>query len=210
MRRESCQAGTGHSSLNPDESPQTAHDVTDLLRAWSAGDTAALDHLMPLVTDELRRLAQAYIGRQGPGHTLQPTALVNELYLRLVGRSDDRWPDRSRFFAFAAKTMRNILVDHARAHRAAKRGAGAPKIALDEVRDGRREPVVDLIALDEALNALAALDERQSRIVELRAFSGLSLKETAACLSVSEATVSRDWALAKAWLYRQLTFDPPS
>lgn len=204
MDQESCQT-----VLGGEPPPElAAHDVTDLLRAWSGGDAEALDRLVPLVTAELRRLARSYLGRQPPGHTLQPTALVNELYLRLIGRQNDRWPDRRHFFGFAAKTMRNILVDHARAQRAAKRGSGTPKIALDEQLDGKGEQVVDLIALDEALTGLAALDARQSRIVELRAFAGLSLKETADCLEVSEATISRDWAMAKAWLYRQLTFRP--
>ncbi len=207
MRRETCQDSQKEKVEPPDSSPEGG-DITALLSAWSSGDPSALDRLVPLVTVELRRLAQAYLARQSPSHTLQPTALVNELYLKLVGRSNDQWPDRSRFFAFAAKTMRNILVDHARAQQAAKRGAGMPKVSLDEALDGTRERVVDLIALDEALTALAALDPRQSRIVELRAFAGLSLKETAECLEVSEATVSRDWAMAKAWLYRQLTFQP--
>ncbi len=185
-------------------------DITALLHGWGAGDSEALARLLPLVTDELRRLAHSYMSRQPSGHTLQPTALVNELYLRLVGRCHGDWPDRRHFFAFAAKTMRNILVDHARAQAAEKRGAGMPKVSLDESLDAGREQIVDLIALDEALTSLASRDSRQSQIVELRAFTGLSLQETAACLEVSEATVSRDWAMAKAWLFRQLTYAVPA
>jgi len=182
--------------------------ITRLLEAWSAGDPRALDQLMPLLTVELRRLARSLFARQAPGHTLQPTALVNELYLRLVGRRHCQWPNRSHFFAFAAATMRNLLVDHARSRDAAKRGSGVRPLPLDELRDGKEDKTVDLIALDEALRGLARLDPRQSRIVELRAFAGLSLVETAELLAVSEATVSRDWAMAKAWLYRRLTFAP--
>ncbi len=184
-------------------------DITGLLTDWSRGDPEALEKLIPLVLDELRRLAKAYFAQQPPDHTLQPTALVNELYLRLVGRRRMRWRDRTDFYAFAAKTMRNLLVDHARARHTGKRGAGVAKLPLEQAEKVAAGEEVDLLTLDEALRDLAALDPRQGRIVELRAFAGLSLRQTAAALEVSEATVSRDWASAKAFLYRRLKRTSP-
>ncbi|MEM9294000.1 MAG: sigma-70 family RNA polymerase sigma factor [Acidobacteriota bacterium] len=181
-------------------------EITELLLDWSAGDGEALDRLMPLVTGELRRLAYRFFEAEREGHTLQPTALVNELYLRLVDRRRVQWQSRAQFFAFAAQTMRRILVDHARAHKAAKRGDGLPKVLLDE-RLGLGLPAqqsVDIIALDEALDRLAQLDTRQAKVVELRFFAGLTLDETATVLDVGAATVSRDWTTARAWLFREL------
>ncbi|MEM7351854.1 MAG: sigma-70 family RNA polymerase sigma factor [Acidobacteriota bacterium] len=180
-----------------------ADDVTELLQAWSDGDRIALDRLMPLIMAELKRRAGSYLQRERQGHTLQPTALVNELYLRLIDQNRSRWRDRAHFFAVTAQLMRHILVDHARAHRADKRGGWAEKIELDEERDATPGGV-DLIALDDALNALSALDERQGRIVELRFFAGLTIPETAAVLGIAEPTVSRDWRNARAWLMREL------
>lgn len=189
---------------SPPRPSPNQEEITGLLISWGNGDQEALDRLMPLVTTELRRLARRYLERESAGHTLQPTALVNELYLRLVDRRRVSWQNRAHFFGFAAQTMRRILVDHVRSQRAQKRGAGARKVALDEAVSFTPEPDVDLIALDEALITLAAMDPRQSRIIELRFFAGLTLEETAEVLDISEATVSRDWASAKAWLYREL------
>ncbi len=184
--------------------------ITRHLWEWADGDIDALDALVPLVSDELHRLARAYLRKQPPNHTLQPTALVNELYLRLIRGQPGSWPDRAHFFAFAAKTMRNILVDQARARQTDKRGSGQTLLPLDESRDGEPERVVELIALNEALEALARRDPRQSRLVELRAFTGMSLVQSAEILGISKATASRDWAMAKAWLFRRLTFHPAS
>lgn len=189
-------------------SDMEAPDITGLLADWNRGDSAALEKLIPLVLDELRRLARAYFAQQPPDHTLQPTALVNELYLRLVGRRQMSCRDRTDFYAFAAKTMRNLLVDHARARRTDKRGAGVAKLPLELAEGVGVGEDDDLVALDEALRELAGLDQRQARIVELRAFAGLSLRQTAESLQVSEATVSRDWALAKAFLFRRLSRNP--
>ncbi len=182
-----------------------AEDVTQLLLQWSQGDKDALDELMPLVTRELRQLASSYLHKERPGHTLQPTALVNEVYLRLVDRRRVSWQGRAQFFAFAASTMRRILVDHARAKLTAKRGSGLETITLDEAMGLTTEAEVDVIALDDALVGLAKLDARQSRLVELRFFAGLTVEETASVLGVGTATVVRDWSTAKAWLYAQLT-----
>lgn len=181
------------------------HDVTALLLAWSHGNAAARDDLIPLVTDKLHDLARHYLRGERAGHTLQPTALVNEVYLRLVDRNRVSWSDRAHFFAFAASSMRRILVDHARARRSGKRGGGARRVTLSqaEVISGRNE--VDLLDLDRALTALGNLDERQARLVELRYFGGLTIRETAEVLGVGTATVTRDWATAKAFLYRQLS-----
>jgi RNA polymerase sigma factor (TIGR02999 family) len=181
--------------------------VTDLLLEWGRGDRTALDRMMPVVVDELKRLARACLRRESAGHTLQPTALVNEVYLRLVDQRRVTWRNRAQFFAFAAHTMRRILVDHARGRRAAKRGAGLPTVILDEAL-GVAAPQLDLMALDDLLSALAALDERQGRLVELRVFGGLTIAESAEVLAVAEATVSRDWASARAWLYRELKRRP--
>jgi RNA polymerase sigma factor (TIGR02999 family) len=184
-------------------SAPTAPEVTRLLLRWTEGDQNALNDLLPLVYDELRRLARSYLQRERPGHTLQSTALVNEAYLRLVDQNVG-WQSRAHFFGIAAQMMRRILVDHARARDAAKRGAGDFKVTLDEdiAVSGARD--VDVIALDIALDKLAKLDRQQGRIVELRFFAGLSIEETSEVLSISPATVKRDWAMAKAWLSREM------
>jgi RNA polymerase sigma factor (TIGR02999 family) len=175
------------------------------LVAWSDGDQQALEKLMPLVYDELRRLAGRYLRRERPGHTLQATALVNEAYLRLVDQRDVRWQNRAHFFGIAAQMMRRILVDHARSHQVAKRGAGARKLSLDEAIEAPEQADVDLVALDDALSDLARIDPQQSRIVELRFFGGLTIEEVAEVVGVSPATVKREWTMAKAWLYRELS-----
>jgi RNA polymerase sigma factor (TIGR02999 family) len=183
------------------------NDVSKLLRAWSDGDQTALNGLTPIVYAELRRLAHHYMERERPGHTLQTTALVNEAYMRLVDYKRMQWQDRAHFFAVAAQVMRRILVDHARSHNI-KRGAGVQHVALDDVAvvvgDRTGDPGVDLVALDDALNALARLDPRKVQIIEMRFFGGLSVEETAEVLKVSPATVRRDWSIAKFWLYREL------
>jgi len=180
-------------------------DVTVLLAASSSGDKEAMDKLLPLVYDELRRLAQSHLRRERPGHTLQSTALVHEAYLRLVDQKQVQWHGRAHFFALASQMIRRILVDHARAHKAGKRGAGAQNLSLDEALaiPGKRD--LDLIALDDALTGLAALDPQQSRIVELRFFGGLSIEETAEVVGLSTATVNREWASARAWLFREIS-----
>jgi RNA polymerase sigma-70 factor (ECF subfamily) len=183
------------------------NDISKLLRAWSDGDQSALNGLTPIVYEELRRLAHHYMERERPGHTLQTTALVNEAYMRLVDYKRMQWQDRAHFFAVAAQVMRRILVDHARSHNI-KRGAGVQHVALDDVAvvsgDRTGDPGVDLVALDDALNALARLDPRKVQIIEMRFFGGLSVEETAEVLKVSPATVRRDWSIAKFWLYREL------
>jgi RNA polymerase sigma factor (TIGR02999 family) len=178
--------------------------VTEWLVAWSGGDEAALQHLLPVVHAELRRLARREMRRERAGHTLQTTALVNEAYLRLIDLGRISWNDRAHFFAMSARLMRRILVDHARARRYQKRGGGATLVPFDEERTVAVEPGTDLVALDDALEALAALDARKSRVVELRFFGGLSVEETATVLGVSPGTVMRDWRLAKAWLLKEL------
>jgi RNA polymerase sigma factor (TIGR02999 family) len=183
-------------------SPQ---QVTQLLVAWGDGDSAALDELMPLVYDELHRLARRYMNRERPGNTLQTSALVNEAYLRLVDQRDVRWQNRAHFFSIAAQMMRRILVDHARKRQFKKRGGGARRVSLDEVMIVSEERAADVVALDEALNILAEIDPRKGRIVELRFFGGLSVEETAEVLGVSPGTVMRDWTLAKAWLRRAIS-----
>jgi RNA polymerase sigma factor (TIGR02999 family) len=180
-------------------------NVTHLLIQWSKGDSAALDALVPLVYDQLRKLAQSYLSREQPGHTLSSTALVHEAYLRLVKQKDVTWQNRAHFFAVAARMMRRILVDHARKHNYAKRGGGAMTISLDETVASAPERELDLVALDDALEALAKLDERQSRMVELRFFGGLSIEETSEVLGISTPTVKREWASARAWLYREIS-----
>jgi RNA polymerase sigma-70 factor, ECF subfamily len=177
--------------------------VTQLLLDWSEGDKAALDKLIPIVHDELRRLARNYMRRERAGHTLQTSALINEAYLRLAD-GDVAWKNRSHFFGIAARLMRQILVDHARALNNLKRGGDQLKVSLSEAA-GIGERAAELIALDEALENLAALDEQQSRIVELRYFSGLTIEETADLLSISTATVEREWRSARAWLRHQMT-----
>ncbi|HKQ72528.1 MAG TPA: sigma-70 family RNA polymerase sigma factor [Blastocatellia bacterium] len=182
--------------------------VTECLIAWSHGDEAALDKLIPLVHDELRRLARRYMRRergQRPGHTLQTTALVNEAYLRLIDASRVQWQNRAHFFAISARLMRQILVDYARAQKYAKRGGGAAPVSLDEAATLVMERAPDLVALDDALNALAVIDERKSKVIEMRFFGGLSVEETAEVLKVSPDTVMRDWRLAKVWLLRELS-----
>lgn len=180
-------------------------DITQLLRAWSDGNRAALERLMPLVYTQLRQAAHRYMARERHGHTLQTTALVNEVYVRLAKAREMRWQDRVHFFAVSAQMMRRILTDYARARQYAKRGAGSPMVSLDEAPEVSQEPRTDLVALDDALNRLAAVDERKSRVVELRYFGGLSVEETAEILKVSPQTVMRDWRLAKVWLLREMS-----
>ena len=184
--------------------PGASRDITELLLAWNQGDDRALEQLMPLVHDELHRLAHRYMGGERPGHTLQTTALVNEAYLRLVDSSRLRWQNRAHFFAVSAQLMRRILVDFARARQKLKRGGNQIQLSLDEAVDSSREPTADVIGLDDALKTLAAFDERKSKVVELRFFGGLTVEETAEVLDVSPVTVARDWGLAKAWLLREL------
>jgi RNA polymerase sigma factor (TIGR02999 family) len=178
--------------------------VTQLLERWAGGDQAALASLVPLVYDELRRQARRYLRRERDDHTLQPTALVHEAYLRLAKQRPVRFANREHFFAIAAHLMRQILVEHARGHRAAKRGGGN-KLALDQVAEPAKRQGVDLVALDEALDELADLDARQSHIVELRYFAGLSIAEVARVLHVSPATVKREWSTARVWLHRAIS-----
>jgi RNA polymerase sigma-70 factor (ECF subfamily) len=175
-----------------------------LLLAWNQGAPDALEALLPLVYEELRRLAAHYMKGERTGHTLQATALVNEAYLRLIEVRQVQWQNRAHFFAMAARLMRRILVDAARARGYQKRGAGAPMVSLDEALLVANEPGDDVVALDDALTALAAIDERKSRVVEMRYFGGLSLDETAAALDISRDTVKRDWKMAKLWLLREL------
>jgi RNA polymerase sigma-70 factor, ECF subfamily len=180
------------------------HEVTELLRLWRNGDKEALERLTPLVYDELHRLAHRYIRRERPGHTLQTTALLNEAYVRLVEQNDVEWQNRSHFFGVAAQLMRHILVDYARQHLAAKRGGGFQKLALDDGLIVSRERAAELVALDEAMQALSEIYPRRSRVVELRYFGGMNNKEASELLNVSETTIERDWRFAKAWLYREL------
>jgi RNA polymerase sigma factor (TIGR02999 family) len=185
------------------------HEVTQLLIDWSNGDRGALDKLMPVVEDELRRLAHRYMSRERAGHTLQTTALVNEAYVRLVNRKKAHWQNRAHFFGIAAQLMRTILVDHARSHACVKRGGGAGKLEFDEAIVVSQQRASDVVRLDEALKELALIDPHQSRIVELRFFGGLTVEQTAEVLQVSPATIKREWSTAKAWLHRQLaTTDP--
>lgn len=181
------------------------HEITELLRSWRQGDAAALDRLIPLVHGELRRVARAHFRREQPGHTLQATALVHEVYLRLVTLDRITLNDRTHFFAVAARLMRQVLVDHARRKRADKRGGAATMMSLDEVSPVPSTPIVDVLALDQALDALSSRDARQCRVVELRFFAGLSIDETAEAIGVSTATVEREWTIAKAWLHRRLS-----
>jgi RNA polymerase sigma factor (TIGR02999 family) len=180
------------------------HEVTRLLVQLTDGDNAALDDLLPLVYAELRRLAANYLRRERQGHTLQPTALVHEAYLRMIDQTQVRWQNRAHFFGVAAQMMRRILVDHARSQQAEKRGGDVQKFSLDENIDVSGERAADLVALDEALARLAEIDPQKSRIVELRFFGGLSVEETAEVLNVSAPTVKRQWRMAKAWLFGQV------
>ena len=182
-------------------SPQ---QVTQLLKEWGAGNQAALHQLMPLVYAELHKMAKRYMNQQNPGHTLQTTALIHEAYVRLAGKPDKRWDNRAHFFGVAAKAMRHVLVDHARATNSAKRGGAAQAVRLDEGVVASSERMAGLIALDDALTDLAKLHPRQSEVVELRFFGGLSVEETAGMLKVSPETVMRDWRAAKAWLHQEL------
>jgi RNA polymerase sigma factor (TIGR02999 family) len=182
-----------------------AHDITQLLQAWSEGDERALDKLIPLVYRELHRMAQRYMVHQSPGHTLQTTALVNEAYLRLVGAGKMNFKNRAHFFGVSAQVMRRILVDFARRQGSQKRGGEVQRVSLEESRVVYGERGADLVALDGALRALAAFDSRRSRVVELRFFGGLSVEETAEVLKVSPETVLRDWKVAKAWLGREMS-----
>ncbi len=181
----------------------TSHNVTQLLADWSQGDREALDRLMPLVYDELRRLADSYLRRERRNHTLQPTALVHEAFVRLVGQ-ELHLENRAHFFGVAAQVMRCILVDHARAHLTAKRGGEAQRLSLEEAIDLPAPREVDLIALDDALTDLARFDPQQARIVELRYFGGLTIEEVAQVLDISPATVKREWHLARTWLHREI------
>lgn len=178
--------------------------VTQLLLEWTGGDRAALDRLMPRVYGELRRQAARYLGRERCDHTLQPTALVHEVFLRIVDQRRIQWQSRAHFLALAATLMRQLLISHARRHRAAKRGSGEPRLTLLASDLAVEERNVDFIDLDRALSALAVLDPRQARVVELRYFGGMTVEETAAVLEVSPATVKLDWSLARAWLLREL------
>ncbi len=180
------------------------HEITRLLADWSRGDQQALEKLTPIVYEELRRLAGRYLRQERHGHTLQSTALVHEAYLKLVGQHSIHWQNRAQFFGVAAQLIRRILVDYARNRHAAKRGANAPKLSLDEAIAVPGERDLDLVALDDALEGLAKLDPRQSRLVELRFFAGLTMEETAEVLNMSLATAKRDWTAAKAWLFREI------
>ena len=181
------------------------HEVTRLLKAWSGGDEQALEKLTPLVYRQLHQIAQRYMGGERSGHTLQTTALVNEAYLRLVDCGQVKWQDRAHFLAVSAQLMRRILIDFARSRSYLKRGGAAPHISLEEAPSLCDEPDVNLVALDDALKALAAVDERKSKVVELKFFGGLNVEETAEVLRVSSDTVMRDWKLAKIWLLRELS-----
>jgi len=185
--------------------PAKPQNVTELLVGWSEGNKEALDALLPLVYEELRRQAARYLRKENPGHTLQTTALIHEAYLRLIDQKHVRWQNRAHFFGIAAQLMRRILVDHARSKKRAKRGGSDIKVSLSEATLKTPAQDLDIVALDEALQRLAKMDEQQSRIVELRFFSGLSVEETAEVLSISPATVKRDWSMAKAWLHREIT-----
>jgi RNA polymerase sigma factor (TIGR02999 family) len=183
-----------------------------LLEDWGNGDRQALEKLTPLVYDELHRLASRYLRQERPGHTLQSTALVNEAYLKLAGQHSVRWQNRAHFFGIAAQMIRRILVDYARTKYAAKRGSKTPRLSLDEAlgvpgESGERD--LDLVALNDALDALAQIDPRQGRLVELRFFAGLTVEETAEVMQMSPASVKREWTAAKAWLFREIRKTPP-
>lgn len=189
-------------ALPVEESSSTP--VTQLLGRWRSGDREALDSLIPLVYDELRGIAQYYLRNERPEHTLQSTALVHEAYVRMIKQDLPQWQNRAHFFAVAAQIMRQILVDHARAYRAGKRGGGICNVALDDAEESAQKVDVDILALDEALKTLSTMDAQQSKIVELKFFGGLSIEDTAEVLGVSSSTVKRDWITARAWLHREL------
>ena len=178
--------------------------VTELLVRWRSGDGKALEALMPLVYDEMRRLAHSYLRRERPDHTLQSTALVHEAFVRLTGHAPPQWQDRAHFFGIAANLMRQILVEYARSRNTSKRGGAIIKLAIDSVGDPSGRPDLDIVALDDALKDLARIDPQQSRVVEMRFFAGLSIEETAEVLGISESTVKRDWNTARFWLFREL------
>jgi RNA polymerase sigma-70 factor, ECF subfamily len=184
---------------------ESAGEITRLLQGWRSGDRKALDALLPVVYKELRRLAHHQLRKERPDHILQSAALVNEAYLRLVGVSPPRWESRTHFFAIAAQLMRQILVDYARRHGTAKRGGSVCKLSLEDAMATPRRSRVDIVALDDALQALARIDERQSSVVELRFFAGLSLNEISEVLEIAPATVQRDWTAARAWLHREIS-----
>jgi RNA polymerase sigma factor (TIGR02999 family) len=187
-----------------DYSDPLTRNITHLLKEWSEGDQQALDELTPLVYEELRQQAARYLRKERPNHSLQATALINEAFLRLIDVKDVQWQNRAHFFAIAANLMRRILVDHARRRDAEKRGGSQVCLTLDEGLAWANEPDVDLLAIDEALDKLAVIDEQQARVVELRFFSGLTVEETAIALGVSPKTVKRDWSVARAWLKREI------
>jgi RNA polymerase sigma factor (TIGR02999 family) len=180
-------------------------EVTQLLQQWSNGQEQALDRLLPQIHAELRKLAASYLRKERPSHTLQPTALVNEAFLKLVDQRAVKWQNRAHFFGIAAQAMRRILVDHARAHAAGKRGGGERRVSLDDAPAVTGAVDIDVLALDEALTRLAAIDPQQSRVVELRFFGGLTMEETAEVMQISPATVGREWRMAKAWLFAELS-----
>jgi RNA polymerase sigma factor (TIGR02999 family) len=186
---------------------RTPRNITQLLVAWNGGDKSALDQLIPIVYDELRRQASRYLRQERPGHTLQTTALIHEAYLRLVDQKSVQWQNRAQFFGIAAQLMRRILVDHARTRHRAKRGGSAVRVSLSDATAVTKDANLDLVELDQALNRLAEIDPQQGKIVELRFFSGLNVEETAAALNISPATVKRDWSVAKAWLHREIHRD---
>ena len=205
--RMNCQRRGQYQSRNDGGDTDLDNDpdhISQLLRAWSAGDKLALGELTPIVYAELRRLAHRYMRRERAGHSLQTTALVNEAYMRLVDYKRMQWQDRAHFFAVSSQLMRRILVDNARRHNV-KRGGGVRHVPLDEAAFVSRDPGVDLVALDDALTALARVDPRKAQVVEMRFFGGLSVEETAAVVQVSPVTVRRDWSSAKIWLYRELS-----
>ena len=182
-------------------------NITELLASYGRGDKESLDQLMPIVYDELRRQAARYLRREQAGHTLQTTALIHEAYVRLVDQRNMQWQNRAHFFGIAAQMMRRILVDHARSKKRAKRGGSEIRVSLGDVEVAAKDQELDVVALDEALERLARIDEQQSRVVELRFFSGLSVEETAEVMGISKSTVKRDWSMAKAWLHRELSGD---
>lgn len=181
------------------------NEVTRLLKEWNNGKQEALNELMPLIYEELRRMAKRYMNSQPSGHTLQTTALIHEVYLKLADQQENRWQNRIHFFAVAAQAMRHILVDHARSHQTQKRGGKTQLVSLEETAIISNERANEVVALDESLKELFALDERKGRVVELRYFGGLSVEETAAVLNISQETVMRDWRFAKSWLLRELS-----
>ncbi len=186
-------------------SPDPGSEVTELLLAWSRGDGSALERLLPLVYEELHRRAEGFMRRERAGHTLQPTALVHETYLKLIDQKRVAWKNRAHFLAVASQAMRRVLVDHARRREAKKRGGTAERLSVDAAPLAVEPRSIDLLALDEALHRLAALDDRQARLVELRFFGGLTVEETAGVLGVSPVTVNREWAHAQAWLHAEIT-----